>query len=248
MKKILITNDDGISAEPLDILRRKLSYLGDVVIVAPNVQRNASGNAMTLHKPVRIKKLSENKYAVTGTPADCTRIGTLTIMEDKVDMVISGINCGANLGDDINYSGTAAAAREGAMLGIPSLASSLVLEKRENYELAADITVRIAKEMLDKGLPPRTFLNLNVPDLDDTEFKGIKVTSQGIRIYERNIRRREDPIGRGYYWILGSKIGGHRDEGTDMLAVSEGYASLTPITLDYTAAGLKDELLNWSLD
>ncbi len=247
MKNILITNDDGIDAPALDILREKLSVLGNIVIVAPNVPRNATGNAMTLHKPVRVTEVDNSKYAVTGTPTDCVRVGVLTILNDNVDIVISGINKGANLGDDVNYSGTVAAAREAVLLGIPALASSLVIGKEKNYIQAAEITLKVAENILEKNLSKRILLNLNVPDLKTGDVKGVKITNLGIRIYDRKVREREDPIGEKYYWILGGMLNGVKSEGSDMKAIDDGYASLTPVSMDYTAYNSIKELENWVL-
>ncbi|MDA3792501.1 MAG: 5'/3'-nucleotidase SurE [Elusimicrobia bacterium] len=258
MKKILITNDDGKDAPALDILREVFSELGRVVTVAPSRPMSAMGNSLTLHKPVRINNTGKDKYSVTGTPADCVRTGILTVMEDDVDLVVSGINDGANLGDDVNYSGTVAAAREGALLKVPSLAVSLLSGpamsgpatsgNMRNFSSAAGIALKVAKKLLKEDIPKRKLLNLNVPDLPDGEVKGIKITRLGIRIYERKVRRRQDPLGRDYYWIIGEKLDGHIDPGTDFEAVSGGYASLTPLTLDSTDGKLIKTLKNWDLN
>jgi len=246
-KRILITNDDGISAPSLDILRERLSKLGDVFISAPEFPMNAMGNSITLHKPVRVREVSEGKYAVSGTPADSARVGILTILEDKTDLLVSGINLGPNLGDDVNYSGTVAGAREAAMLGIPALAVSLAGYEHLDFERAADITLRVAEEIMEKGLPPRTLLNLNIPDTS-APINGIKICKLGIRIYERVVRERVDPSGKKYYWIIGEKLDGYADEGTDFEAINGGYASLTPLGLNYTDEKLSGELQNWNLN
>lgn len=248
MKKILITNDDGIKAPALEILKDKLSRVGDVTIVAPEVPMNAIGNSITLHKPVRINRIEDGKYSVTGTPADCVRVGVLTILKDNVDIVVSGINVGANLGDDVSYSGTVAGAREAALLGIASVASSLVAGEEENFEQAADITIKVIREILKHGIPKRKLLNLNVPDVETGEVKGVKITRLGIRIYDRKIGERTDPLGKKYYWIVGEKLDGIIEDGTDFEAISQNYASLTPLTMDYTAYTLRDKLNNWDLN
>jgi len=245
MKKILITNDDGIRSPALEILKEKLSALGEVTVVAPEIPKNAAANSMTLHEPVRVNKIEKGKYSVSGTPTDCVRIGALTILNDNVDVVVSGINEGANLGDDVNYSGTVAGAREAALMGIPSIASSLVAEEKKNFIQAADITAEIVKKILEKGLPGRKLLNLNVPDLETEQVKGIKITRLGVRIYDRKVKEREDPGGRKYYWILGETLDAVIDEGTDFEAISQNYASLTPVSLEYTDYGLTEELKNW---
>jgi 5'-nucleotidase len=244
-KNILITNDDGINAPALDVLKERLSGLGRVIIVVPSTPKNAMGNSLTLHKPVRVNKLDKDRYSVTGTTADCVRIGVLTILNDSVDILISGINDGANLGDDIGYSGTVGGAREGALLGIPSMASSLVVNKIRNFAKAADITLEIVKKMVSKGVPRRRFLNLNVPDIENV--KGITVTRMGIRKYDRKVYERIDPVGRKYYWLVGEKLDGIMDRGTDFEAISKGYASITPVSVDYTDTAFAEELKNWSL-
>ncbi|MBN2407113.1 MAG: 5'/3'-nucleotidase SurE [Elusimicrobia bacterium] len=245
MKKILITNDDGIRAPVLDLMREKFSRMGKVTIVVPDAPRNAMGNSITLHKPVRLNKLDSDKYSVTGTTADSVRVGVLTVMEDDVDIVLSGINEGANLGDDVNYSGTVAGAREAAHLGIPAVASSLVAGNTRNYSQAVDITYRVIEKVLDNGLPERKFLNLNIPDIGTGRVKGIKITRLGVRIYDRKVVERKDPIGRKYYWILGDKLDGILADDTDLKAVSEDYASLTPLTMDYTDRGLLEKYRTW---
>ncbi|MGM0568675.1 MAG: 5'/3'-nucleotidase SurE [Elusimicrobiota bacterium] len=248
MKNILITNDDGIQAPALDILEEKFSRLGNVTVVAPEFPMNAKSSSISLHKPVRICKYSRNRYSVSGTPADSCRVGILSIMDDNVDFVVSGINDGANLGDDISYSGTVAAAREAALLRVPSLAVSLVIDKLKNFNAAGDIAFEVASRIISRGIPERKLLNLNVPDIPAENIKGIKLSRLGIRIYERKVREREDPAGRKYYWIIGESIDGHSDSGTDFEAISQDYASLTPVTLDSTDYDFLKELGNWDLN
>ncbi len=248
MKNILITNDDGIKAPALDILEAKLSRLGKVTVVAPEFPMNAMGNSLSLHKPVRIHRYSENRYSVTGTPADCSRIGILTILNDRVDLVVSGINDGANLGDDVSYSGTVAGAREAAMLEVPAVAVSLVAGKLRNYKSAADLALKVAEKILTEAPPARKLFNLNVPDVPASQIKGIKTARLGVRIYDRRVRERVDPSGRKYYWIIGEILDGHNDDGTDFEAISKNYASLTPLTLDATDYKLLKDIENWNLD
>ncbi|MFH1415841.1 MAG: 5'/3'-nucleotidase SurE [Elusimicrobiota bacterium] len=248
MKKILITNDDGISAPALDMLRKSLCCYGEVTVVAPSAPRNASGNSITLHKPVRVIRLDDGKYSVTGTTADCVRIGVLTILNGSVDLVVSGINQGANLGDDVNYSGTVAGAREGALLGIPSFAASLVTGHSMNFRQAAHITAEVAEKILENGLPERKLLNLNIPDIKDGAVKGIMVTRLGIRIYDNRVTKRIDPKGEDYYWIVGETLNCKMEKGTDFEAISKNYASLTPLSLDYTDRKLVEDLKSWTSD
>ncbi len=247
MKKILVTNDDGIRSPALNLLADKLSPLGKVTVVAPETPMNAMGNSLSLHKPVRIIKYSPSKFSVTGTPADCSRIGVLNIMKENADLVVSGINDGANLGDDVSYSGTVAGAREAALLGVPAISVSLVTGPERNFASAADIAVKVASRVLKKGMPERKLFNINVPDLPSGEVKGIKVARLGVRIYDRRVREREDPSGRKYYWIIGEVLDGHKDPGTDFKAISLKYASLTPLSLDATDYKFLNELENWNL-
>lgn len=246
MTNILVTNDDGIAAPALDVLKESLSSIGEVTIVAPNAPKSAAGNSLTLHKPVRVAEIAERKYSVSGTPADCVRVGVLTLMDDRVDLVVSGINDGANLGDDVSYSGTVAAAREASLLGIPSIASSLVNEGNGWFDTAAGITARVAREILRNGIPERTLLNLNIPDMPDVA--SVRICRLGIRVYERKVRERVDPAGRKYYWIIGEKIDGVAEEGTDFKAIRDGCASLTPLGLDHTDIEFARELVNWNLN
>ncbi|MFC2048782.1 5'/3'-nucleotidase SurE [Elusimicrobiota bacterium] len=248
MKRILITNDDGIHAPALAVLKKLLAHYGEVIVSAPEVPMNAKSSAITLNEPVRINKVRLGEFSVTGTPVDSARIGVLELMDDKVDLVVSGINMGANLGDDINYSGTVAAAREAASLGVLSIASSLVTGRHQNFRQAADYTIKVVEQILDNGLPERTFLNLNVPDLPDGEVNGIRISRTGIRIYDRRIFRKKDPQGRDYYWLLGEKLDGCMAESTDFESIAKGYASLTALTMDYTEYSVNKELENWDLN
>ncbi|MGM0441921.1 MAG: 5'/3'-nucleotidase SurE [Elusimicrobiota bacterium] len=250
MTDILIVNDDGINAIALKLIKKKLGSLGNITIVAPETPQNATGNSLTLHKPLRVRQVGENEFTTSGTPADCTRIGVLTVLKDNVDLVISGINDGANLGDDIYYSGTVAGAREAALLGIPAIASSLVTgkDKNKNFDTAVNITFKLAKKVLQNSLPKRKLLNLNVPNLPDEEIQGIKITRLGIRIYDRKVREREDPLGRKYYWILGDKLSGYRNKGTDLKAIDNKFATITPLTMDSTDYNLSEEISNWEIN
>ncbi len=250
-KKILITNDDGINAPALDILKESISELGNITIVAPSSPQSATGSSLTLHKPVRLSRVSSGKFSVSGTPADCVRVGILKVLEEEVDLVISGINSGANLGDDVGYSGTVAAAREASLLGVPAIASSLVIENGcvgVNYSQAAEITLKVAKLMVKEKMAERKILNLNIPDLPDGEVKGIKACRLGRRVYDRKVRERVDPAGRKYYWIVGSRIDGVKEQGTDFEAIARDYASLTPLKLDYTDSEMKKYIEKWDLN
>lgn len=246
--KILISNDDGVHADGLHALARELRKLGRVWVVAPLEEKSTTGHSLTLHKPLRIherKEFGKRVYGVTGSPADCIYLGIREILGVTPDIVVSGINRGANLGQDIYYSGTVSAAREACMLGIPSLAVSLHIDfkrhhvvKHPHYATGARYAARVVKWIAENGLPHHTLLNLNVPDLAYAKVKGLRMAEQGFRHYSGSVLRRVDHRGRYYYWVGGEYKGFRRDEGSDCLTVSEKYAALTPIKLDATDRAL----------
>lgn len=262
--RILITNDDGVYAEGIRVLAARLRALGEVFIVAPDRPRSAMGHAITLHKPLRLHRvhLSDGTlaYATNGTPTDCVTLGAHAVMNHQVDLVVSGINAGPNLGWDLTYSGTVAAAIEGAVHGINAFAISLAAEEalpvaRANnesatpltlhYETAAEAAYRIARALSQHHLPEHTFLNVNVPNRPLSEIKGFQVTALGKRQYADRIEERIDPAGRPYYWLSGSLIEERDQPGTDVYAVARGYISITPIHLDFTAHALIAPLREW---
>jgi 5'-nucleotidase len=240
MPTILITNDDGISSPGIRALAKTLKSIGDVYIVAPEVEQSAVAHALTLHRPLRFEKIGKNKYFVNGTPTDCVIIAVNKLLSQKPDIIVSGINNGANLGDDITYSGTVAAAIEGTLLGIPSIAVSLVRKNNTNgfprttpgFQMAADFARKLVLKIFDKGLPYDTLLNVNVPDT--LKVKGVKLTRQGKLVYDNSIQELIDPRGREYYWIGGGIPQWGSGENTDFEAVQNGYISVTPIHLDLT--------------
>jgi len=245
--RILITNDDGWADGGVEILQKAIGDLGDVFIVLPESNQSAVSHAMTLISPLRIQKIDRRRYVVNGTPADCVRLGALEIMKGKVGLIISGINSGPNLGDDVSYSGTIAGAREGSIMGIPSFAISLVTDKGLHYSTAAYWARILAEKILNKGLPKRIFLNVNVPDLPSNRIKGASITRQGVRVYDSKIFKRKDPKGIDYYWICGRRVSGIFEKGTDLLAIREGRVSITPLTLDSTSNESLKELKKWRL-
>lgn len=246
--KILVTNDDGITAVGINVLAKALSAVGDVAVVAPDRERSAVGHALTLHHPLRAVSQGDNRYAVDGTPTDCVNLGIHSLLEFKPDLVVSGINRGANLGDDITYSGTVSAAMEATLMGIPAFAVSLVtLNEGEHYETAANFAVRLARKVLENGLPPDTFLNVNVPDLPFDRVAAPLVTSQGRRCYEGTIVDKVDPRGRNYYWIGTADLKFHDIEGSDFVAVSRGHVSITPLHLDLTNYASMSRISGWSI-
>ncbi|RME69463.1 MAG: 5'/3'-nucleotidase SurE, partial [Nitrospirae bacterium] len=205
MSLILITNDDGIHSEGLFALKEAMDKLGRTVVVAPDREKSAVSHALTMHRPLKVEKLKEDVYTVNGTPTDCVVIALGKILKERPDVLVSGINRGANLGDDVGYSGTVSAAIEGTLFGVPSVAFSQFYDdsKEIDYTPATYFAERIVRYVLDKGLPPDTLLNVNVPALSLSEIKGIRFTRQGKRTYENAIHETKDPWGRVHYWIGG---------------------------------------------
>jgi 5'-nucleotidase len=233
MKRILVTNDDGVRSSGLHALAQALRPLGEVTIVAPHLEASAIGHALTLRRPLRMEVVGEGVYEVDGTPTDCINIGISQIFKSAPDLVVSGINKGYNLGDDITYSGTVAGAMEGALLGVPSLAVSLERTRREyNFTPAADIAARFAQAVLTTGLPARIFLNINVPP---GRPKGFRATSQARRNHVTVIDSRLDPRGNPYYWIEEGQNEWEPHDRSDYQAVKDGYVSITPLQADLTA-------------
>lgn len=250
--RILVTNDDGIHAPGILALKQALEPLGEVFVVAPERPRSAAGHAITLHKPLRITETTLNDgtlaWAVSGTPTDCATLGFDVIMEQKADLVFSGINAGPNLGWDVTYSGTVAAAIEGAILGVPSVAISLAGETRPfEYTASAAFARRLAEKVAAEGMERWTLLNVNVPAVPQEQISGIAVTHQGRRQYVDRIDKRIDPWGRDYYWLHGKLHEDVIDQGSDVHAVLENRISVTPIHLDMTATHLLGRLRDWNL-
>ncbi|ADH87114.1 5'/3'-nucleotidase SurE [Desulfurivibrio alkaliphilus] len=236
MPLIMISNDDGVNAPGLRALADAMGSLGRVVVVAPEVDNSAVSHSLTMRRPLHIRQLAAGIFAVDGTPADCVMIGVNKLLDSRPDLVVSGINPGANLGDDINYSGTVSAAREGTMMGIPSLAVSLAAADGEGclFAVAAARAREVAAEILERGLPPDTLFNLNVPNRPAAEIKGRRYTRQGRRHYENAIQETFDPWGRRHFWIGGGTPRWSKASETDVQAVASGYVSITPIHLDMT--------------
>jgi 5'-nucleotidase len=240
MPIILVTNDDGVSSPGIKMLSAALRSTGDVYVVAPESEQSAVAHALTLHRPLKSEKVGKNIYSVNGTPTDCVIVSVNKILPRTPDIIVSGVNNGANLGDDITYSGTVAAAMEGTLLGIPSIAVSLVRQNGETglrgrllkYRKASDFARELVLKILEKGLPDDTLLNINVPDIKRT--KGVKLTKQGKRVYENAVQELSDPRGRQYYWIGGGAPQWEAGEDTDLDAVAKGYISVTPVHLDLT--------------
>jgi 5'-nucleotidase len=242
MPSILVTNDDGVHSPGIHALATALRTIGDVTIVAPVTESSAIGHALTLARPLRLERVAMDGavFSVDGTPTDCVNIALTMVLERKPDLVVSGINKGFNLGDDITYSGTVAGAMEGALLGIPSLAVSLE-RTRDPHDFdfvpAARAATTIAASILPKGLPPRTFLNINVPR---RVLHGFRATVQATRNHVTKVTQSIDPRGRPYYWIEEGESEWHPDERSDYTAVKSGWISVTPLHPDLTRRdGLK---------
>ncbi|OGP27095.1 MAG: 5'/3'-nucleotidase SurE [Deltaproteobacteria bacterium GWA2_57_13] len=231
---ILVSNDDGIDSEGLVALEDALKELGEVYTVAPDRVQNSMSHALTLHRPLRVHEAGARRFAVDGTPTDCVKLALSGLITVRPDLVVSGINKGPNLGDDIIYSGTVSAAIEGTLLGIPSIAVSLVSFRDLVFAAAAEFAGTLAAQVLQKGMPPGTLLNVNVPSLPKPEIKGWKFTRMGKRHYKEEVVERVDPRGRKYYWIGGDDLGFAPEEGTDCVVVHEGYISVTPLQVDLT--------------
>lgn len=234
MPLILVTNDDGVSSEGIHVLADAMKPLGDVLVVAPLHEASAIGHALTLRRPLRIETVRDGVYAVDGTPTDCVNLATAILLKGVLpDLVVSGINKGWNLGDDITYSGTVSGALEGALLGAPGIAVSLA-RTREAYDFApsAEAAATVAETVLRDGIAPRTFININVPK---GRPKGLRVTTQAKRNHVTKIDARTDPRGNAYYWIEEALDEYHPDGGrSDYEAVREGYVSVTPLQPDLT--------------
>ena len=244
--KILITNDDGIDAPGIKRLTEGLLGLGELTVVAPDREQSASGHSLTLQHPLRIDERAPGCYAVDGTPTDCVFLGVNHIMRDQApDLVVSGINRGGNLGDDITYSGTVAAAFEATLLGIPAIAISLEYNRDFHFDTAVKVIREVVEKVLKYGLPADTLLNVNVPDLPWDELAGFRVTRQGKRSYSDVVSENRDPRGRHYYWIAGEVLKGGDLEGTDAANVYAGFVSITPIHLDLTNYRALEPLGKW---
>ena len=232
---ILVSNDDGVRSEGIIALAEALRSLGTVYVVAPDRERSAAGHSLTLTQPLRVEKIGLRNYAVDGTPTDCVNLAVNGILRNKkVDLLVSGINKGGNMGDDITYSGTVSAAMEGTLLGIRSIAISLASRNHFRFDAAAEFAGKVARKVLRQGLPKDTLLNVNLPDVPREEIQGVRITRQGKRVYGEAVVEKRDPRGRKYYWIGGDTHARQDIPGSDLEAVEQNYISITPIHLDLT--------------
>ncbi len=252
---VLITNDDGVFSPGLLALVQTLQDTTDVHVLAPARNWSATGHTRTFDKPLRVKEVSlqdgSQAWVCDGSPADCVALAVQGFFEKKIDLVISGINTSANLGDDVTYSGTIAAAIEATIWGKPAIALSL--DKPENlqqadYTPAARIAAQIAQHVHQKGLSRGTLLNINVPFLPAQAIKGFQITHQGTRIYNDFLEKRADPRGRPYFWVIGKLPSGLSEPGSDIAAVADGWVSITPLQINLTDHSALNELQNWKLE
>ncbi|NKF49766.1 5'/3'-nucleotidase SurE [Shewanella sp. WXL01] len=245
MINILVSNDDGVHAPGIKALSDALATIAKVTTVAPDRNCSGASNSLTLTNPLRINSLDNGYIAVNGTPTDCVHLAIRELCPDEPHIVVSGINAGANMGDDTLYSGTIAAAMEGRFLGLPAIAISLVGKQLNHYETAAHYACKIVKGLLEHPLNSDQILNVNVPDLPLEQIKGIQVTRLGARHKAEGMIKTQDPAGRDIYWL--GPVGTEQDAGpgTDFGAVAEGYISITPLTVDLTGYRQIDNLANW---
>jgi 5'-nucleotidase len=245
---ILVTNDDGYDAPGISVLAEAMSGLGRVVVSAPDREQSASSHALTLHRPLRVTRVAEDRYRVDGTPTDCVHLAIPKLVGERPpDLVVSGINRGLNVGDDVTYSGTVAGALEGALLHVPAIAFSC---KRDatggaKYELCADFARGVAEQVLRRGLPRGVFLNVNFPD---GPAKGARITRQGTRDYGATALEREDPAGRPYFWIDRAEMRPTGEPDGDHAAIEDGYVSVSPLHADLTHEATLAELGRWRLE
>ena len=243
--RILLSNDDGYQAPGLRLLADALADLANIIVVAPDRNRSGASNSLTLDTPLRVEQVEPNIYFVNGTPTDCVHVAITGLLDDEPDMLISGINHGANLGDDVLYSGTVAAAMEGRFLGLPSVAVSLVLEHGHHFDTAVTIIKRIVRRMKDDPLPGDTILNINIPDRHADAIQGIEVTRLGVRYRSEPVVPARDPKNRPVYWLGAAGAAQDAGPGTDFHAVANDFVSVTPIKVDLTDHGALEPLDTW---
>jgi len=245
--RILVSNDDGVSAPGIVALTGELDAIGHVTTVAPSRERSAAGHSLTLDVPLRATRLSDKVFSVDGTPTDCVLLAVRKLLPEKPDILVSGINRGPNMGHDITYSGTVAAAMEGTILGIPSIAVSMdrASDGIYDYSFAAAVARRVTEMVLDRGLPEGALLNVNVPNLPAEAVRGARLARLGKQVYEDAVVQNTDPRGRFYYWIGGQETTWAVETDTDFAAVDAGYVSITPIHLDLTDYATMEKLADW---
>jgi 5'-nucleotidase len=242
---ILITNDDGYLAPGIKALAQELARVADISVVAPERNRSGASNSLTLMRPLRVEQSADGSYYLDGTPTDCVHLALSGLLDNQPDMVVSGINAGPNLGDDVLYSGTVAAAMEGRYLGLPAIAVSLVGKPAINFQTAAQITRRVVERLTQSPLPDDTLLNLNVPDLPSADIVAIQATRLGFRHKSESMVKQHDPHGRPIYWVGPPGEAQDAGPGTDFHAVEHAMASVTPMQIDLTRHQGIEPLQSW---
>jgi 5'-nucleotidase len=253
MKNILVTNDDGVHAPGLLALAQEMRHLGKVTILAPDRNWSGSGHVKTLDRALRLREFhledGSQAFASDGAPSDCVALAMLGYFKEKFDLVVSGINVGANLGHDVTYSGTVTAAMEAVIAGVPGIAISLEVPEGHigavDFQPAANAASIAVRNVIANGLPAETLLNVNVPFMKVEDIRGFRITRQGLRVYHSRLDERTDPRGRPYYWIGGDAPTGVSESGTDVGALADGYVSVTPLQLDLTAYRAISDLNTW---
>ncbi|PHR34403.1 MAG: 5'/3'-nucleotidase SurE [Fluviicola sp.] len=248
---IFITNDDGISSKGIRSLYEAVAPFGDIVLIAPDSPQSGMGHAITINHPLRLESSSLfdcTSYSCTGTPVDCVKLGVYEVMHRKPDLIVSGINHGANVATNVLYSGTMSAAVEGAMEGIPSIGFSLSsFESDADFDLSKEIVAKVVKEVLEQKMPIGVCLNVNIPDVSKADFKGIKICKQANAYWDDRFDKRKDQFNRTYYWLTGDFIDQDKSEDTDVYWIDQGYATIVPTQYDLTAYSSIKELENWNL-
>jgi len=245
---ILVSNDDGIYSDGIRVLAEQLKKIARVVVAAPDREKSAASHSLTLHRPLRIQNIKKNYYAISGTPTDCITLGVYEILKKKPDLIVSGINHGGNLGDDVHYSGTVSAAMEGAIMGIPAIAMSLVTrDDNPRYLPAAQFAVRLARQVAKNGLPHGMVLNVNVPNCPAKKIKGYAYCKLGKRNYGDIIVEKLDPRNKKYYWIGGDESGYDDIPGSDCNAILEKKISITPLQVDMTSYAFLEKIRTWKI-
>jgi 5'-nucleotidase len=250
--KILISNDDGIDSPGIAALAKEMKKIGDVTVIAPRTEQSAVGHAITMKIPLRITEYYKNGdffgYAIDGTPADCLKIGIRNILKTRPDIVLSGINNGSNTAINIIYSGTVSAAREAAIMDLPAIAISQTSHDAKDFSYSARIASELTKQVLKRGLPNGTLLNVNVPNLPEEEIAGILVTKQGKSKWDDVYEERIDPYGKKYYWLTGSLMETDDKLETDQFAIKNNFVSITPVHFDLTDYATYNSINNWQLE
>lgn len=255
-KHILVTNDDGVLAPGLLALVREMRRLGKVSVLAPDRNWSGGGHVKTLDRALRVKEVrladGTQAFASDGAPSDCVALATLGYFKEPIDLVVSGINAGANLGHDVTYSGTVTAAMEAVIAGVPGIAVSLETVDGHlgevDYGPAARAASKVVRQVIENGLTHEVLLNVNVPFLPEDKLRGILLTRQGLRVYHSRLDERTDPRGKPYYWIGGDAPTGVPEQGTDVGALADGFVSVTPLQLDLTAYRALTDLNTWHWD